>query len=53
VATVQAIEAVLPNLSRAEIEEVRAGIDAFLAALFELSEVLKAQPSQKQNGMAW
>jgi hypothetical protein len=41
--TVQEIEAVLPKLSRAEIEEVRAWIDDFLEDQLELTDEVKAR----------
>ena len=51
--TVQEIEAVLPKLSRAEIEEVRAWIDDFLEGQLELTDEVKAKldQSRSEHGM--
>jgi hypothetical protein len=48
--SVQEIEAVLRKLSRAEIEEVRAWIDAFLEDQLELADEVKAKldPSRRE-----
>ena len=47
--TVQEIEAVLPTLSRAEIEEVRAWIDDFLEDRLELTDDVKAKLDQSRR----
>jgi hypothetical protein len=50
--SVQEIEAVLPKLSRAEIEEVRAWIDDFLEDQFELTDDVKAKLEQSRREIA-
>jgi hypothetical protein len=50
--SVQEIEAVLPKLSRAEIEEVRAWIDDFLEDQFELTDDVKAKLEQSHHEIA-
>jgi hypothetical protein len=50
--SVQEIEAVLPKLSRAEIEEVRAWIDDFLEDQFELTDDVKAKLEQSHREIA-
>ena len=47
--TVQEIEAVLPKLSRAEIEEVRAWIDDFLEDQLDLTDEVKARIDQSRR----
>ena len=47
--TVQEIEAVIPKLSRAEIEEVRAWIDDFLEGQLELTDEVKAKLDQSRR----
>jgi hypothetical protein len=47
--SVQEIEAVLPKLSRAEIEEVRAWIDDFLEDQLELTDDVKAKLDQSRR----
>jgi hypothetical protein len=47
--SVQEIEAVLPKLSRAEIEEVRAWIDDFLEDRLELTDDVKAKLDQSRR----
>ena len=47
--SVQEIEAVLPKLSRAEIEEVRAWIDDFLEDQLELTDDVKAKIDQSRR----
>jgi len=47
--TVQEIEAVLPKLSRAEIEQVRAWIDDFLEDQLELTDEVKAKLDQSRR----
>jgi t-SNARE complex subunit (syntaxin) len=47
--TVQEIEAVLPKLSRAEIEEVRAWIDDFLEDQLDLTDEVKAKLDQSRR----
>ena len=46
--SVQEIEAALPKLSRAEIEEVRAWIDNFLEDQLELTDEVKAKLDQSR-----
>ena len=50
--TVQEIEAALPKLSRAEIEEVRAWIDDFLEDQLELTDKVKAKLDQSRREIA-
>lgn len=50
--TVQEIEAVLPKLSRAEIEEVREWIDNFLEDQLELTEEVKSRLDQSRREIA-
>ena len=50
--SVQEIEAVLPRLSRAEIEEVRAWIDDFLEDQLELTDEVKAKLDQSRREIA-
>jgi hypothetical protein len=50
--TVQEIEAVIPKLSRAEIEEVRAWIDDFLEDQLELNEEVKTKLDQSHREIA-
>ena len=50
--SVQEIEAVLPKLSRAEIEEVRAWIDDFLEDQLELTDAVKAKIEQSRREIA-
>ena len=50
--TVQEIEAVLPKLTRAEIEVVRAWIDDFLEDQLELTDELKASLDQSRREIA-
>jgi hypothetical protein len=47
--TVQEIEAVLPKLTRAEVEEVRAWIDDFLEGQLELTDEVKAKLDQSRR----
>ena len=47
--SVQEIEAVIPKLSRAEIEEVRAWIDDFLEDQLELTDEVKAKLDQSRR----
>jgi len=47
--SVQEIEAALPQLSRAEIEEVRAWIDDFLENQLELTDDVKAKLDQSRR----
>jgi hypothetical protein len=49
--SVQEIEAVLPKLSRAEIEEVRTWIDDFLEDQLELTDKVKAKLDQSRREM--
>jgi hypothetical protein len=50
--SVQEIEAVIPKLSRAEIEEVRAWIDDFLEDQLELTDDVKAKLDQSHREIA-
>jgi predicted outer membrane protein len=50
--SVQEIEAALPRLSRAEIEQVRAWIDDFLEDQLELTDEVKAKLDQSRLEIA-
>jgi hypothetical protein len=50
--TVQEIEAAIPRLSRAEIEEIRAWIDDFLEDRLELTDEVKAKLDQSRSEIA-
>jgi hypothetical protein len=50
--SVQEIEAVIPKLSRAEIEEVRAWIDDFLEDQLELTDEVKTKLEQSRREIA-
>ena len=50
--TVQEIEAVLPSLSRAEIERIRAWIDDYLEDQLELTDEVKAKIDQSRREIA-
>lgn len=50
--TVQEIEAILPKLTRAEIEAVRAWIDDFLEDQLELTDEVKASLDQSRREIA-
>jgi hypothetical protein len=50
--SVQEIEAVIPKLSRAEVEEVRAWIDDFLEDQLELADDVKAKLDQSRREIA-
>ena len=50
--TVQEIEAAIPRLSRAEIEELRTWIDAFLEDQLELTDEVKAKLDQSRREIA-
>jgi hypothetical protein len=50
--SVQEIEAVIPKLSRAEVEEVRAWIDDFLEGQLELADDVKAKLDQSRREIA-
>jgi hypothetical protein len=50
--SVQEIEAVIPKLSRAEVEEVRAWIDDFLEDQLELTDDVKARLDQSRREIA-
>jgi len=52
VSTVQEIEAAIPRLSRAEIEEIRAWIDDFLEDQLELSDEVKAKLDESRREIA-
>ncbi len=47
--TVQEIEAALPRLSRAEIEQIRAWIDDYLEERLELTDEVKARLDQSRR----
>jgi formate dehydrogenase maturation protein FdhE len=47
--SVQEIEAVIPKLSRAEVEEVRAWIDNFLEDQLELTDEVKSKLDQSRS----
>jgi len=50
--TVHEIEAAIPRLSRAEIEEVRAWIDDYLEDQLELTDEVKAKLDQSRREIA-
>jgi hypothetical protein len=50
--TVQEIEAILPRLSRAEIERIRAWIDDYLEDQLELTDEVKAKLDQSRREIA-
>ena len=50
--TVQEIEAAIPRLSRAEIEEIRAWIDDFLEDQLELTDDVKAKLDASRREIA-
>lgn len=50
--SVQEIEAAIPRLSRAEVEEVRAWIDDFLEDQLELTDEVKAKLDQSRREIA-
>ncbi|MBI5775084.1 MAG: hypothetical protein HZA89_15265 [Verrucomicrobia bacterium] len=50
--TVQEIEAAIPRLSRAEIEEIRAWIDDFLEEQLELTDEVKAKLDESRREIA-
>jgi hypothetical protein len=50
--SVQEIEAVIPKLTRAEIEEVRAWIDDFLEDQLELTDDVKEKIDQSKREIA-
>jgi hypothetical protein len=50
--SVQEIEAVIPKLSRAEVEEVRAWIDDFLEDQLELTVEVKTKLDQSRREIA-
>lgn len=50
--TVQEIEAAIPRLSRAQIEELRAWIDDFLEDQLELTDEVKAKLDQSRSEIA-
>ncbi|HEX5223017.1 MAG TPA: hypothetical protein VFZ59_25895 [Verrucomicrobiae bacterium] len=50
--TVQEIEAAIPRLSRAEVEELRAWIDDFLEDQLELKDEVKAKLDQSRSEIA-
>ena len=50
--TVQEIEAAIPRLSLAEVEELRAWIDDFLEDQLELKDEVKAKLDQSRSEIA-
>ena len=50
--TVQEIEAAIPRLSRAEIEEIRAWIDDFLEDQLELTDEVKVKLDESRSEIA-
>jgi hypothetical protein len=50
--SVQEIEAVIPKLTRAEVEEVRAWIDDFLEDQLELTDDVKAKLDESRREIA-
>lgn len=50
--TVKEIEAAIPKLSRAEIEEIRAWIDDYLEDQLELTDDVKARLDQSRSEIA-
>ena len=50
--TVKDIEAVIPRLTRAEVEELRAWIDDFLEDRMELKDEIKAKLDQSRREIA-
>jgi formate dehydrogenase maturation protein FdhE len=52
VTTVKEIEAAIPQLSRAEVEELRAWIDNFLEDQMELTDDVKAKLDQSRREIA-
>lgn len=50
--TVQEIEAAIPRLSRAQVEELRAWIDDFLEDQLELKDEVKATLDQSRSEIA-
>ncbi|MFO1511453.1 MAG: hypothetical protein U1F83_00825 [Verrucomicrobiota bacterium] len=50
--TVQEIEAAIPRLSRAQVEELRAWIDDFLEDQLELKDEVKAKLDQSRSEIA-
>jgi hypothetical protein len=52
VTTVKEIEAAIPRLTRAEVEELRAWIDDFLEDQLELTDEVKARLDQSRREIA-
>jgi hypothetical protein len=52
VSTIQEIEAAIPQLSRAEVEQLRAWIDDYLEDTFELTDEVKAKLDQSRSEIA-
>lgn len=50
--TVKEIEAAIPRLTRAEVEELRAWIDDFLEDQLELTDEVKAKLDQSRREIA-
>jgi hypothetical protein len=52
VSTVKEIQAAIPNLSRAEIEQIRQWIDEYLEDRFELADEVKNKLDQSRAEIA-
>ena len=52
VTTVKEIEAAIPRLSRAEVEELRAWIDDFLEDQLEITDEVKAKLDESRREIA-
>jgi hypothetical protein len=52
VSTIQEIEAAIPQLSRAEVEQLRAWIDEYLEDSLELTDEVKAKLDQSRAEIA-
>jgi hypothetical protein len=50
--TVQQIEAVIPQLTRAQVEELRDWIDEYLESQLELTDEVKAKLDQSRQEIA-
>lgn len=50
--TIQEIEAVIPRLSRTEVEQLRVWIDDYLEDSMELTDEVKAKLDQSQEEIA-
>jgi len=52
VSTIQEIEAAIPRLSRAEVEQLRGWIDDYLEDALELTDEVKAKLDQSRSEIA-